>query len=295
MSEQFKSLDCKGAELIAKAIGSSPSKFCDFTPFVILMWQKLYKTEYILDEKSLYLKLFLDGSVHYAVFSEDIEKAVSFLFDKVGQDSLSLSLVSENDLEKLSSTFHTDEIYTNDAWSDYIYLHSDLSEMKGKRFAGQRNHLNKFYENNPDWHFEEINDENICRVRDFFSELIGDKSELSPSALFEAEMVENYLSGEYFCFRTAGGFVESKGTIVAFAFGEVLGDTLFVHIEKARRDVQGAYQIIVKEFAKNNPAVFINREEDMGIEGLRRSKESYHPIEKAKKYSLTIKKPPAFN
>jgi hypothetical protein len=290
MSEDFKPLDCNGAELIAKAIGSSPSKFCDFTPFVILMWQKYYKTEYVLDEKNLYLKLFLDKSVHYAVFSKDIEKAVYFLFDKTGEETLSLSLVTEEDTERLSREFLTEEIYTNDAWSDYIYRYDDLVEMKGKRFSGQRNHLNKFFQNNPDWRFQEINGENVGRVRDFFSELIGDKSTLSESALFEAEMVESYLSGGYHCFKTAGGFVEAGGKIVAFAFGEVLGDTLFVHIEKARRDVQGAYQIIVREFAKNNPAKFINREEDMGIEGLRRSKESYHPIEKAKKYSLKAKK-----
>ena len=85
-----------------------------------------------------------------------------------------------------------------------------------------------------------------------------------------------------------GGLIKADGKVVAFAFGEKVGDTLFVHIEKAKKDVQGAYQMIVKEFALHNPAPYINREEDMGIEGLRRSKESYHPIEKLKKYSLTV-------
>ncbi len=290
MKDEFKILDSLGAELIAGAIGSSPSKFCDFTPFVILMWQEMYRTEYILDGKTLYLKLFIDGNTHYAVFSEDIVEAVKRLFDITGERELSLSLVEEKAIADLERAFEVSDCFTREEWADYIYLHDDLAEMKGGRFAGQRNHINKLRERFPDWHYERVTEENIGEVRDFFLRLTEDRSTLSPSALFEAEMVERYLTRDYLSFKTEGGFIRAGGEIVSFAFGEICGDTLFVHIEKARRDVQGAYQAIVKEFASHNKATFINREEDMGIEGLKRSKESYHPIEKAKKFSMNVKR-----
>lgn len=290
MKEEFKILDSLGAELIAEAIGSSPSKFCDFTPFVILMWQKMYQTEYLLDGKTLYLKLFLDKRTHYGVFSENMTEAVYRLFEITGEKELSLSFVEEKALKDLEQAFEISECFTREEWADYIYLHDDLAEMKGRRYAGQRNHINKLRERFPDYCYERVTKENIDEVKGFFLSLTIDRSELSESALFETEMVERYLTRDYFFFKTEGGLIRAGGEIVSFAFGEICGDTLFVHVEKARRDVQGAYQAIAKEFASHNKATFINREEDMGIEGLRRSKESYHPIEKAKKYSINVKK-----
>lgn len=288
MIEEFKTLDCTGAKLIADAIGFCPSKFCDFTPFVILMWQEMYQTEYILTNKELFLKLTLDGSVHYAISSDNIEKSLDKLFKITGLDSLSLSLINEKDLDAIKNSFKVSDIYTNEAWWDYIYSGEDLSSFVGKRFSGQRNHINKFKERYPEWSYEEIGINNLDEVRAFYDRLTESTDGMSDSALFEMEMVKNYLSGFYKCFPTAGGLIRANGEIVSFAFGEILSDTLFVHIEKARRDVQGAYQMIVKEFASHNFATYINREEDMGIEGLKRSKESYHPLEKIKKYTAKI-------
>ncbi|MBQ7898062.1 MAG: DUF2156 domain-containing protein [Clostridia bacterium] len=288
MSNEFKILDCSGAKLIADAIGFCPSKFCDFTPFVILMWQKMYKTEYILTDEELFLKLTLDGGVHYGVSTRNIKRSAAKLFNVTGKDCLDLSLITEGDLEILKSEFDVSNIYTREEWWDYLYSHEDLSTLSGKRFAGQRNHINKFKATYTDWCYERVNEDNLSEVKAFYNELTKDSDGLSASASFEMHMVKDYLNSGYHCFPTEGGVIKAGGEIVSFAFGEVVDGTLFVHVEKARRDVQGAYQMIVKEFASHTPAEFINREEDMGIEGLKRSKESYHPIEKLKKYSVTI-------
>ena len=101
-------------------------------------------------------------------------------------------------------------------------------------------------------------------------------------------MVKKYLS-DLSILPMLGGFVTAGGNIISFAIGEKLSDTLFVHVEKADRSVQGAYPIIVREFARANPALLINREEDMGILGLRTSKLSYHPTALLKKYNVVIK------
>lgn len=88
-----------------------------------------------------------------------------------------------------------------------------------------------------------------------------------------------------------GGFIEVDGAIVAMAVGEIFNDTLCVHIEKADREYAGSYPMIVKEFASHNVTEdirYINREDDVGDEGLRTSKLSYHPIRLLDKYCLLL-------
>lgn len=89
-----------------------------------------------------------------------------------------------------------------------------------------------------------------------------------------------------------GGVLQADGKIVGFSLGEVAGDTLFVHIEKADRTFRGAYRMLVNQFAARfagEGVSYINREDDMGDPGLRTSKLSYHPITLLKKYCITVK------
>jgi hypothetical protein len=86
--------------------------------------------------------------------------------------------------------------------------------------------------------------------------------------------------------------IRAGGSVVAFSIGEILQNVLFVHIEKADFGIRGAYQVINNEFARHfasEEVEFINREEDVGDEGLRASKKSYHPIEIIDKYIVEVK------
>ena len=88
-----------------------------------------------------------------------------------------------------------------------------------------------------------------------------------------------------------GGLLKTEGKIIGLSIGEILGDTLFVHVEKSLREVQGAYPLLVREFAKcfvSDGVNFINREEDDGNEGLRTSKLSYHPVKLLEKFLVTV-------
>ena len=90
-------------------------------------------------------------------------------------------------------------------------------------------------------------------------------------------------------YRMSGGVLLADGRVVGFSLGEIVGDTLFVHIEKADRTCKGAYQMLVNQFAlryAGEGVAYINREEDMGDEGLRRAKQSYHPVALLKKYHV---------
>ena len=91
-----------------------------------------------------------------------------------------------------------------------------------------------------------------------------------------------------------GGLLMVEDRLAGFSLGEVLGDTLFIHIEKADREIFGAYQMLVSQFAQayaGEGVSFLNREDDVGDPGLRTSKLSYHPVALLEKYVVTVPDP----
>ena len=173
----------------------------------------------------------------------------------------------------------------NRDWFDYLYRAEKLSTLAGKKLAGQRNHKNFFLKNHTDWCFEEITDENLDEVQAFFDSFCSENHKDSEYFRHEVEAVHEVLQNRK-TYGFMGGLIRAEGKICAFSFGERIGDTLFVHIEKADRNLRGAYQMMVSEFVRRfgGDAEFVNREEDVGDPGLRYAKESYHPHALLAKY-----------
>ena len=112
------------------------------------------------------------------------------------------------------------------------------------------------------------------------------------STFRDEELAVNEVLSHLDIYGFFGGVIRAEGNICAFSLGEVIGDTLFVHIEKADREIRGAYQMMVSEFVSHygkEPVLYVNREEDVGDPGLRYSKESYHPHALLEKYVLEKK------
>ncbi|MBE5880222.1 MAG: DUF2156 domain-containing protein [Lachnospiraceae bacterium] len=164
--------------------------------------------------------------------------------------------------------------------ADYIYRTESLMTLAGKKLHAKRNHINRFRENNPDWCFEVITEENVeeCieMVKVWLETTPGGNAEdkreevdVTIRALREREII-----------GLDAGLLRAGGKVIAFSLGEPLGnDTYVVHIEKAFGDIQGAYPMINREFASYfaKDYLYINREEDLGEEGLRKAKLSYYP------------------
>ena len=162
---------------------------------------------------------------------------------------------------------------------DYLYTVDTLAELAGKKYQAKRNHINRFTENHPDWFTRTISLENldVCRsIMDAWSEShddAGDKRAMEKAfANFEALGFEGII------------LYADVDTPVGFSMGNrISGDTFDVNFEKSFADIQGAYPLVNREFARfireNHPdIVYLNREDDMGLENLRKAKESYHPI-----------------
>ncbi|MDE5964891.1 MAG: phosphatidylglycerol lysyltransferase domain-containing protein, partial [Eubacterium sp.] len=161
---------------------------------------------------------------------------------------------------------------------DYIYSVEKMASLSGKKYHGKRNHITNFKKNNPDWSFEIIDSSNIDECIELHSNWINTHDDDSDYSFeFEAVLTafENYDKLGF-----VGGILKVDGKAIAYTMGERHSDELFVtHFEKAPPEIQGAYPIINQEFTKNclMDYQFVNREEDLGLDGLRKAKQSYNP------------------
>ena len=176
---------------------------------------------------------------------------------------------------------------------DYIYNTVDLATLSGKTYHGKRNLMTKFKQNHPDWVYEPITAENIeeCRAMNkIWCEKQGNCND--PSLKQELCAVKKALD-HFFDEGLKGGLIRTKEEgIVAYSIGAPLSsDTFIVHIEKAFAEVQGAYPIINQEFVRHNcmDYKYVNREDDVGDEGLRKAKLSYKPAILLEKYTANLK------
>ncbi len=220
---------------------------------------------------------------------EDIKSAISWILEN-SKEPVIFGGVRDKEKEFLQKTFPKRFSFSeNRNMGDYIYTVEQLSTLKGKKLSSKRNHINRFLENNPDWVYEKIDKDNIKEVDKMHSEWeeMADAKN-NKSLLDEGTVVKKAL--KYFDeLNLSGGLLRSGGRVIAFSIGDELNsETFLVHIEKAFYDIQGSYPMINKQFVLNTcmDYKFINREEDTGDEGLRKSKLSYCPYEIIKKYTV---------
>lgn len=176
-----------------------------------------------------------------------------------------------------------------DGW-DYLYALDRLAGLGGKKLHGKRNHIRRFEESHPDWQVEQITMDNLaeCAEMDLewnrrYRSLDAAGEEAEARTRLDERHAMSRAFAQYEALGMDGLLLRTGGKVVAFTMGSpISADTFDVHFEKAYGEIQGAYPMINREFARwlqaNRPGVrWLNREDDMGLEGLRKSKESYYP------------------
>ncbi len=163
---------------------------------------------------------------------------------------------------------------------DYLYEIDTLAELAGKKYQAKRNHINRFVENWPNWYTVPVTEENlpVCRglAEQWYKSHDGSDADHRAMEKAFAHFREMEFEGII--------LYAEEGKPVGFSAGNRIStDTFDVNFEKSFADIQGAYPLVNREFARyirtNHPEIqYLNREDDMGLEGLRKAKESYHPI-----------------
>ena len=174
--------------------------------------------------------------------------------------------------------------------ADYIYLAEKLSTYAGKALHGKKNHCNRFEAEN-DWDFVPITRELIPGCLDMLVVWNEENAaRLDPSVIYEHDAVVRAFAA-FERLGLEGGALRVGGKIVGFTMGEMCSsDTFDVHFEKADGSINGAYPMVCRELtrmlmARHPDLRYMNREDDMGLEPLRRSKESYKPEYLLKKHT----------
>ncbi len=268
----------------------------NFTNFY--MWREPYHVQICEEDDVLFMTSEWEGVLQaIQPFGEEerMQEAIGkFLryFEDVGRDFRMVG-IEESFAEELRLYPEAEfEIREDRDAEDYVYLAEKLISLSGRKLHSKKNHLNAFRKLYPQAEYLPITDELItaCKIEmnNWYKLRLQDEPE-DPFIGWERKAIMEILN-DFHYFDLKGGAIRIDKRIVAFTFGEQLNkDTAVIHVEKADPDVRGAYPAINQGFAEHewSGMTYINREEDMGHEGLRKAKESYKPEKLIKKFNAT--------
>ena len=258
---------------------------CEFSFVNIFMWSHVYHTRIARFENRVIARSESEGAYQYLypAGSGDERAALAAILRDAEEAGRRLVLFSvpPDAVPRLEGWF-PGVFRFEDARDDYDYLYDprELAELPGRKFQKKRNLCSRFERDNPDWQFRPLTPDALPAVRRFnnaWCRLYDNRDDAGIAAEHRAiELVFRHY-GEL---GLKGGYITAGGRIVAFSFGSAINAEVFdTHVEKALYDVTGAYNIINREMARAfcGGCRWINREDDVGEEGLRQAKLSYNP------------------
>lgn len=270
------------------------------------MWADWFKYEYCIVDNTLFIKGVLENNPRVVGFSlpigpMPIPRAIALVERYCHARNLPVvfSAIPEDRIVEFMTVNPGSSIEELVDWADYLYDIETLASLRGKKMNKKRNHVNRFNADFPDFVVDDINDVSLAEIQGFIQQAgqaeidsNGDGAAVARMAAYELrqclDTVANLRRYGYhgIALRTRAG-----APIVALAIGEVVGDTLFTHIEKVDHNVQGAGEMINRLMAQRTATLYpnvlyVNREEDTGDSGLRFAKQSYHPTRLLKKFNI---------
>lgn len=293
----FKSITLNEKELYEKYLFDEKERGCEYSFANLFMWGK--QRYAVVNNHIVLFSQYYKRSVYLFPVGAGDKKAV---LDAVMADARERGLeyritgITESDKELMESLYPDKFEYHRDRdFFDYVYAVEDLTQLKGRKYHGKKNHFNKFLAMHPDYKTETINDKNISKVQDMVERWYKDRiEELPDSDLTMEQKAIGKAFKNYKDLGMEGIILTDNNEVLAMTMGSPLSHNTFdVNFEKALSGVDGAYAAINREFAvyitETRPEIeFLNREDDMGLEGLRKAKKSYHPHHMVEKWWATI-------
>ncbi len=270
-------------------------RLCEYSLGVKLMWRGHLHASFAEAAGCLIVRNVIDGDVvfDYPILGEggDAEAALTAIERYCGEKELPLvlSVVPEDKLPALCLRYPRFRLTNERVWKDYLYHTQDLSEFAGRRYSGQRNHINKFRRDYPDAEFVPLTDPDDPRLAAFWVDYESEFHKAGPLAKQELALAKEMFSLLRYGWFRAGGIVAEE-RLVAVCLAEKCGSTLVNHIEKGLYSHAGAYPALVQSFAAHygSDCVWCNREDDARDKGLRTSKLQYLPTALCGKVRLDV-------
>ncbi len=302
MEYHLKDIELEDYELLQTYYNLRRPETADSNLMALYMWKEQYPTQYFLTEQGLiWVAKSSDGQYYTTVpccKDEDLKSCFSqaeTYFNKVLKKKMTMYLVDRKALEQLELSEEQYVIIPDRTYADYVYDAEKLRQFSGKKYHGKKNHLNAFrreYEGR--YRFVFLNSENEGEILEFLRKWKKGKEHTKEHELIDSEIrgILYLLEHENtFPYRIGGVYIDEK--LQGFTIGNYceIEDMVYIPVEKANPNIRGLYQYLCSEFLKEAfpNAGKVNREDDMGLEGLRKSKLSYHPIYLVEKYTIIQK------
>lgn len=270
-----KYLNFREITLDDKQIFSKYGNICsDYLFSYIYMYNELYKLKIAEKNGTIIIRSEMEATDFYMPLG-DIEQGITSVLEYCKENSISpvFSKIPQDYLEIFKAfKFRIEE--DRDSF-DYIYKNSDFIEYKGKNFRNQRNNLYNYLKTFPP-KFDDRVELYIDKCKAFTLKYHNSPEKLNPTY----KMLDNIYE-----FNLKGGVVLDGDEVAAFCLYEKVSDDMVQsHVELTNNSHRGVHTYLINELAKRMDAAYINKEDDMGLAGLRRFKESYNPYTMLKKY-----------
>ena len=271
-------------EKLAHYYAANTQPSCEYTFANNYLWARHYANTWAELDGCLVLRYPGEGPA-YTILpgSGDAKAAVTSLHRQAKTEGVPLRLeVTRRQWDLLQNWFGGEVSCSfNPDFGEYLYQTAALQQMSGKKLHSKKNFINRF-DREHTWSYEAItpkNTEECLAMLALWQHRRSHEQLNEDTALDELEIDRTALTLLQPLGLT-GGLLRAEGEVVGLSIGEpVGGNTYVIHIEKAFSWIPGAYPMLVREFARHTAKdyPYLNREEDLGVEGLRRSKQSYHP------------------
>ena len=297
MNLNFKPVEAEDLEELNPFFCKRPNKTCDSVFLDSFIWREYYNVRYaVSDNKAILWLMDLDGKTGSAMpicSEEDLEyyfwKLVEY-FNTELKAPLYINLADEEAVEQLGLKNMPDKFKITEQvdLKDYLYDGNAMRTLSGKKLHKKKNHLNAFkreYEGRYEYRRLCCSDRgDVWKFLDRWREEKGE--EVEEHLDYEVRGIHEILKNcSLLNVRMSGVYID--GHLEAFTIGSYnpLEQMAVIHIEKANPEIRGLYQFINQQFLIEEfpEAVLINREDDLGLEGLRKAKLSYNPIDYARK------------
>ena len=281
----FKPITIKDKEAITAYTFSSNLMNCDFAFANMCSWRFLYDSEFAIADNFLFIRFYIKQHRVYMfpIGTGDLKQAI----EKIEQDAaandnqLRIFGVTPSGKNRIETLFPGEFTFTaNRNYFDYIYRREDLLTLQGKKYQPKRNHINKFTKTHS-FTYLPITREMIPECMELeYKWYQAHYTEEDAEALKFENRSMLYALNHFDALGLTGGAIRIGNEIIAFTYGSPINHCTFaVHVEKADIRFDGIFSVINRELVAHIPKqyLYINREEDLGIPGLRQSKLSYRP------------------
>ncbi len=291
----FEPLDAVKASKLKPYLERTPYGACEYSVATLYMWNENLQSRVAFHDECAFMSVKHETGCEFLLpVGVDAETGLKIFKENFPDcsDSITLICIPQSEVDAVKKLFPGAELNFRRKWSDYIYNSSDIKELAGRKYGGQRNHINRFLKEHPDHELTRIDEQNLPSVIEFLRDFTMNETRNKPESFMSEYRAALLLLNDFKLLGLCGLMVTVEEKIVSFAVGEVVGDTLFVHVEKADLSYHGSYPFIVRSFAREfavEGVEYINREDDSDDPGLRTSKMSYHPVKLIDKYFCTVK------